>query len=76
MPVRYTDTLFTESERGLSIKSTPVTLVQQDVRGKSILMNIFDTPGHVNFSDEVSVKTYFNFFSYLLLKNEILENNG
>ena len=54
MPVRYTDTLFTESERGLSIKSTPVTLLMQDIRDKSYLMNIFDTPGHVNFSDEVS----------------------
>merc|ERR1740131_710166 len=24
------------------------------VRGKSFLVNVFDTPGHVNFSDEVS----------------------
>ncbi|KAB7495937.1 U5 small nuclear ribonucleoprotein component [Armadillidium nasatum] len=54
MPVRYTDTLFTESERGLSIKSTPVTLVMQDVREKNYLVNFFDTPGHVNFSDEVT----------------------
>lgn len=53
--MRYTDTLFTEGERGLSIKATPITLVMQDVRNKSYLMNIFDTPGHVNFSDEVSV---------------------
>lgn len=52
--IRYTDTLFTEQERGLSIKSTPVTMVLNDVRGKSFLVNIFDTPGHVNFSDEVS----------------------
>jgi len=53
-PLRYTDTLFTEQERGVSIKSMPVTLVQQDIRGKSYLVNIFDTPGHVNFSDEVT----------------------
>uniref|UniRef100_A0A5S6QJ46 Tr-type G domain-containing protein n=1 Tax=Trichuris muris TaxID=70415 RepID=A0A5S6QJ46_TRIMR len=51
---RYTDTLNTEYERGVSIKSMPVTLVMQDTRHKSFLMNIFDTPGHVNFSDEVS----------------------
>ena len=53
-PLRYTDTLFTEQERGVSIKSMPVSLVQTDVRGKSYLVNIFDTPGHVNFSDEVT----------------------
>lgn len=53
-PLRYTDTLFTEQERGVSTKSTPVTLVLQDVKTKSYLMNIFDTPGHVNFSDEAT----------------------
>lgn len=52
--LRYTDTLFTEQERGVSIKSTPVTLVMPDVRNKSYLLNLFDTPGHVNFSDEVT----------------------
>lgn len=52
--LRYTDTLFTEQERGVSIKATPVTLVLQDVKQKSYLMNIFDTPGHVNFSDEIT----------------------
>lgn len=52
--LRYTDTLFTEQERGVSIKATPVTLVLQDVKDKSYLMNIFDSPGHVNFSDEVT----------------------
>lgn len=53
-PIRYTDTLFTEQERGVSIKAVPVTLVLQDVKNKSYLMNIMDTPGHVNFSDEVT----------------------
>jgi len=53
-PIRYTDTLFTEQERGVSIKAMPVSLVSQDVRGKSFLLNLFDTPGHVNFSDEVT----------------------
>ncbi|XP_059478720.1 116 kDa U5 small nuclear ribonucleoprotein component [Neocloeon triangulifer] len=52
--MRYTDTLITEQERGVSIKAMPVTLVMQDVRNKSFLMNIFDTPGHVNFSDEAT----------------------
>ncbi len=38
----------------MSIKSTPVSLVLPDSKFKSYLMNIFDTPGHVNFSDEVT----------------------
>ncbi|XP_060112700.1 116 kDa U5 small nuclear ribonucleoprotein component [Heteronotia binoei] len=50
----YTDILFTEQERGVGIKSTPVTVVLPDTKGKSFLFNIMDTPGHVNFSDEVT----------------------
>ncbi|MBN3279446.1 U5S1 protein, partial [Polyodon spathula] len=52
--LRYTDILFTEQERGVGIKSTPVTMVLPDSRDKSYLFNIMDTPGHVNFSDEVT----------------------
>ncbi|XP_052095208.1 116 kDa U5 small nuclear ribonucleoprotein component-like [Mytilus californianus] len=52
--LRYSDILFTEQERGVSIKSTPITLVLPDTRNKSYLVNMFDTPGHVNFSDEVT----------------------
>lgn len=51
---RYTDTLFTEQQRGVSTKAVPVTLVLSDVKSKSYLMNVFDTPGHVNFSDEAT----------------------
>ena len=42
------------SQRGVSIKATPVSLVLPDCKSKSYLMNIYDTPGHVNFSDEVT----------------------
>ncbi|CAH8642450.1 unnamed protein product [Schistosoma curassoni] len=52
--LRYTDFLHMEVERGLSIKSTPVSLVLRSMQEKSYLFNIFDTPGHVNFSDEVT----------------------
>lgn len=38
----------------MSIKASPVTLLLQDLKQKSFIMNIFDTPGHVNFSDEVT----------------------
>lgn len=53
-PVRFTDTLFAEQERGISIKSSPLSIVYQNLRSKSYLLNIMDTPGHVNFSDEVT----------------------
>lgn len=52
--LHWTDTLFMEQERQLSIKATPLTLVMSDSRDKSFLLNVFDTPGHVNFSDEVT----------------------
>lgn len=52
--VRYTMARKDEQERGLSIKATPVSSVLQDMRGKSYLLNMLDTPGHVNFSDEVT----------------------
>eukprot|EP00939_MAST-03C_sp_MAST-3C-sp1_P001799 g1799.t1 len=52
--VKYADTRKDEQERGLSIKSTPISMVLQDHRDKSYLMNIIDVPGHIDFLDEVS----------------------
>ncbi|KAL1965952.1 hypothetical protein VTN77DRAFT_4892 [Rasamsonia byssochlamydoides] len=52
--LRYTDVHVLERERGLSIKAAPMTLVLQGTKGKSHLFNILDTPGHVNFVDEVA----------------------
>src|SRR5205814_9969971 len=52
--LRYTDVHFLERERGISIKAAPMTLVLQDTRGNSYLFNILDTPGHVNFVDDVA----------------------
>ncbi|CAJ0573309.1 unnamed protein product, partial [Mesorhabditis spiculigera] len=51
---RYTDTLFIEQQRGCSIKSMPISIVMQDSRNKSYLLNVIDVPGHVNFSDEMT----------------------
>ncbi|KAJ3132209.1 hypothetical protein HK100_005574 [Physocladia obscura] len=51
---RYTDTHILERDRGVSIKSMPLSLVLNDLKDKSWLINILDTPGHVNFSDEVT----------------------
>jgi len=52
--LKYTDTRMDEQARGISLKSTPMSLPLQTSRGKTILFNIMDTPGHVNFSDEVT----------------------
>lgn len=51
---RYTDVHTLERERGLSIKAMPMTLVLQNMKHKSHLLNFLDTPGHVNFADEVT----------------------
>jgi 116 kDa U5 small nuclear ribonucleoprotein component len=52
--MRYTDSRLDEQTREISIKMTPVTLVLQSLKGKSYLMNLLDTPGHLNFADEVT----------------------
>ncbi|KAI0106690.1 P-loop containing nucleoside triphosphate hydrolase protein [Daldinia grandis] len=52
--LRYTDTHLVERERGVSVKAAPMSLVLQSTKGKSHLFNIIDTPGHVNFVDEVA----------------------
>lgn len=52
--LRYTDVHILERARGISIKSAPMSLIMQGTRGKSHLLNILDTPGHVNFVDEVA----------------------
>lgn len=56
--LNYTDTLFTERERGVGIKSTPVTLILPDSKSKSYLLNVFDTPGmfvYLLFSENILV---------------------
>ncbi|TWU76168.1 hypothetical protein ED733_002260 [Metarhizium rileyi] len=53
--LRYTDTHTLERERGISIKSSPMSLILQSGKSKSHLVTLIDTPGHVNFVDEVAV---------------------
>jgi U5 small nuclear ribonucleoprotein component len=50
--VRYADTRKDEQERELSIKSTMISLVLENLKSKSYLINILDCPGHINFCDE------------------------
>jgi U5 small nuclear ribonucleoprotein component len=52
--LRYTDTRLDEQEREVSIKAVPMSLVMPSGTGKHLLFNMMDTPGHCNFSDEVT----------------------
>ncbi|KAM6498822.1 Calreticulin family domain containing protein [Amanita muscaria] len=52
--LRYTDTHILSRERDISIKSSPMSLVLSTTSGKSHLVHLIDTPGHINFVDEVA----------------------